>query len=868
MSKRNKKQIPKNKAKINKKQVPKKQETQTKNQIQMSALLVGIIIGLALFFFSGLLVPKTSILANLDIKESLFFFLKILFSISIFLLILYKDNPKSKLFSKSIFLALILFYLFISIISKLEFTELFFQKNPIYILLQEFLIPSTILFGVLSTFFYKDKLNEITNIEKQNIDVKENPAKRSKVSKFINKEGIIYLTILIVIFIIAFFTYSHKLSHYDIFEDEFQMMSVATGHYHSREYKHWNYAKEEIIESKYGVKPQIWVLSQAFKLFGVSKGTARGVSVFMGLLFVFISYFISRYFIKNKIIALLVPLIVIFYPSYLHLFRYIRMYALVIPLSFIIFWLMHKGVTTNNFFKFKILKLDLFIEKYINFNFIFLIISIPLIVINYRLHQVSLITVPAIFIYTIYLAFSEKKVKYYIASGIGFIGFIIIFLFFDRYLPYEVMTFFKGRDWLYLKWMFNYPFTKNLIIILLLIGISFFVLLKSKKLKHRIVYFYIIIIFTFIFFALIANYAGHDFRFVSHIVPFVLLLSLYLSYNIFKAVFNKLILYLLLIFLFMEIGVSYAAGYENIYEKNNFRPWYSVAYKTISDNFDPNNEVVFGHYFQQYYASDIIKTGKVIGMLSHNKFKLDTLKMKLNSNPQGWITWATYKGWHFDEDLIQYVSSNFKKIHGHGIDETNMEVYYYDKSMIPGTDEYNKENKNVFNTNTYLKLDREYSISFWLKSGIKQPGTPFVMKSIENDSIGLNVYSDSLTNGFAIKYERESSNNFIKTGNIFDTTWHHVIFYQNKSEPGNEYGIYIDGKKKDSRIFKNKNEGEVKLLISTLFRGRMQDVRVFNYILTNNQVKAIYNNGEITTAEELFDGKKMFKPFKHFTVRQ
>ena len=247
--------------------------------------------------------------------------------------------------------------------------------------------------------------------------------------------------------------------------------------------------------------------------------------------------------------------------------------------------------------------------------------------------------------------------------------------------------------------------------------------------------------------------------------------------------------------------------------------------------------------------------------LSNQQFTLDSLKKYQQKYPEGWINWASYKGYHLGKSLINYVSDNFKKIHGNGIDKTNIEVYYYDKSMIPGTNEYKEKYKGVFNTNTYLKMDKAYSISFWIKAN-NESGVPVIFRNYNNSDETIISLAKNDNAGWNMKFGQ--GNKVLKLDNIYDEKWHHIVLYKMQAIKGNKYGITIDADKDIQNIFSNKIDGEVQLLISGLFKGQMKDVRVYNEVLTKNRINAIYNKGEITNEAELWDGEKYFSPVKHF----
>lgn len=847
----------KNKTKL---KARKKEVKIEKKSVDVKKLLIALFSTVLFFVLLKNFEPEPATLLLLEISNSLFIIFNLFFSIIVFISILYLKNRKVEKIYKYGFLLMFLALSIISLALKLNLInspnfQLLFRTS-----LQAIIAVPLVALGIINVFAHQNSINALIErefTEENDIKISE---KSSFIKSFIKKEGVTNLIILSLIFFVAIFNFSYNLSHYDIFEDEFQMMSASTGYYHTGEFKIWNNVSDSITNAEYGVEPQIWLLAQAYKLFGLSKTTARGVSVVMGLIFVLLSYFFCRYFIRNKIISLLVPLTVIFFPSYLHLFRYIRMYALVIPITLIVFWVLYKGVTEGCGIKTKSQVLNSFIKKYLDFNFKYLIISIPLIIINYHLHQVSLITVPVIFVFIIYLAFSEKKQKYYIATFTGFLLILIVALFFENYIPKNVLTFFKNRDWLYLDWIFSYPFSFYITIPILLIGASSFFIVKNRTYRRKLSYFYFIISLAFVFFAFIAVYKGHDFRFVSHIVIFVIILSSFILYVVLKPILNKYLFYLIAVIFFINIVVSYSNEFESTYKWSHFRPWYSKAYKTIEDNIKPN-EVVFGQYFQKYYSANIYRRNKVVNMLSYRRFTLDSLKKYQKKFPEGWITWASYKGWHLDQSLINYISGNFRKIHGKNIDNTNMEVYHYDKSMIPGTRDYKKKYNGVFNTNSYLKMNKEYSISFWMKAGIENE-IPIVFRNYNsgNDTI-IDIQKNNIA-GWDIKYGTD--NKVLRVSNIHDEKWHHIVIYKMPAIEGNKYGVIVDVQKDVQNTFLKEVHGEVQLLLPKLFKGQMKDLRIYNKVLTLNRVKAIYNNGEVTNEAKLWDGEKYFSPAKHF----
>jgi hypothetical protein len=104
---------------------------------------------------------------------------------------------------------------------------------------------------------------------------------------------------------------------------------------------------------------------------------------------------------------------------------------------------------------------------------------------------------------------------------------------------------------------------------------------------------------------------------------------------------------------------------------------FSVAYRTIEDRFKPGEDVIFGQLLHGYYLQNLPPDVKCIDMLSKDEYSLKQFQDDVSLEKSGYITWETRKGHHLREDLKSYIHENYLHLHGEGIDDTKVEVYYF-----------------------------------------------------------------------------------------------------------------------------------------------------------------------------------------------
>jgi hypothetical protein len=103
-------------------------------------------------------------------------------------------------------------------------------------------------------------------------------------------------------------------------------------------------------------------------------------------------------------------------------------------------------------------------------------------------------------------------------------------------------------------------------------------------------------------------------------------------------------------------------------------------------NFDPDKDVIIGLYLRKYYLKELGSNVTVINMPNYRNYQFDQFLKDINKYESGWITWETWKRYHLRSEIITYVCNNFEHVNGHScgekIDDTKVEVFYFNKTMI------------------------------------------------------------------------------------------------------------------------------------------------------------------------------------------
>ena len=282
--------------------------------------------------------------------------------------------------------------------------------------------------GAVFVFINKDQLNKI--IEKDTSGYQEKrkksnefrithpglgriPAIRFLAEKLYN-QGWRFSCVLILIIIAAGFYLSFNLGGMDLYVDEYQVAGAAEGYLKTGTFYQWDYLNNQISDHLYDrAWPHSWMVAQSYKIFGISEWSSRIVSVVFGIVFLIIFYFIAKFFTQNKYVALFSISCLLFQPELTRLFRYTRMYAVLIPTFCLLYYCLFRCITEDNTGSSK--WFPPFIRKHLNYHYLFLLPSLALLVLSYLIHINSLVSFTHYFcvLHRLIRIFKRNKIYHY-----------------------------------------------------------------------------------------------------------------------------------------------------------------------------------------------------------------------------------------------------------------------------------------------------------------------------------------------------------------------------------------------------------------------------------------------------------------------
>ena len=153
-----------------------------------------------------------------------------------------------------------------------------------------------------------------------------------------------------------------------------------------------------------------------------------------------------------------------------------------------------------------------------------------------------------------------------------------------------------------------------------------------------------------------------------------------------RALNNKSSIIVFTALLFFLVGINFYQNIDIHYGSSHRYGSFSRAYEIIIDNYNPENEVIFGQYLRDFYLQELQNTDvETINMKNNRRYSFETFMDDLHKYEAGWITWETRKSYHLERDIIEFIDENFEKLHGDGVDDSKVEVYYFENNMLAKT---------------------------------------------------------------------------------------------------------------------------------------------------------------------------------------
>ncbi|MGB1204076.1 MAG: LamG-like jellyroll fold domain-containing protein [Chitinophagales bacterium] len=430
-----------------------------------------------------------------------------------------------------------------------------------------------------------------------------------------------------------------------------------------------------------------------------------------------------------------------------------------------------------------------------------------------------------------------------------------------------------------IHWWYEASTDTFLIYLLLLISFVFALINKHRYVLIYLLSFLFIITFYAYFFS--RFYAP---RYVYYYLPlFSLAIGATIYYlfstaRLFEHIGFKVAMYItifLFVFKVFQPNISFATAKSPQIEK-------SLNYTTLEYHF---NKKPLLEFFSQYdkaslkdevYISTIFRSflaaeygaQEMYGYAYQNKERFNRIRKIMDRSESGFIVLDLLRNGGWGKGLPQEGSftlgtNTVSMVKNFG----NIQVYRWSKEEQKEALLESSEGVVTSHFDPYvdINLKRPFSISFWSKANTVSPGAPISLG--EHFSGGISIGSKAVGNqgGFSFQYGPKGKCSVLKTSNINDGNWHHVVWFHSGGNTGSEIGIYVDGKLHQSCYLIQEKDAKVKFLIPD-FNGDMQDMRIYNTTLKQKHVDAIYNDGEPNLEKILFDGKQAFEPIHHWVI--
>lgn len=166
------------------------------------------------------------------------------------------------------------------------------------------------------------------------------------------------------------------------------------------------------------------------------------------------------------------------------------------------------------------------------------------------------------------------------------------------------------------------------------------------------------------------------------------------------------------------------------------------------------------------------------------------------------------------------------------------------------------DDRVTVNSNANINLFNEMSFGGWIKTSFAESVAQTILSkgnfALSGTSSKFALVLD--TSGSAGAFYKNISSSIGDTKNLRDGNWHHVL--STISSSANSWKLFVDGKQVVSTTLTAAASADTtgNLDIGTLvydsapgsfMSGQIDDVQIFNYALTNQQVRTVFNSGAV-----------------------
>ena len=469
----------------------------------------------------------------------------------------------------------------------------------------------------------------------------------------------------------------YRLGYFDIWEDENLVINAAVGVMQQG----LAYFKEGYDRAAL----HTLICAGVFEMFGVSEYTARIPSAIFGLVFVAGSLYVFARWYGIAWLAILIPLVCLMNDRFLILFRYMRMYALLIPLFLGGVYLIHRTLTKWQEDQFSLTAGSS--RKQLIYLLLGSMLCLPLLA---HVHKLSMVLLPVFACYLVYMTIQQPTRRQWTFLGIcAAAGVLLLLLTFVvelgplkmfRQAASRILTPHDPKP-AYFQYMFENGLTQYNTIMFLIAGLGLLGSKVMRSLKSLLLLQYLLIFIPLVLMVYLADDQGKDYRYIAHIVPFVVSVLLLTGYGIGKTLWSQKGVWVpVSIFFISTLQLWHDA--DRVYIKHPWAPGYSEVYSTLKANFHPD-DALFVQNVKTFYLDPEQLAGSHFHKVPKKRlYTLDQFIADVRSEKHGWVMWELHKSYQWQPEILDYIYARFKPYHSQNLDDLGVELFYFDETIL------------------------------------------------------------------------------------------------------------------------------------------------------------------------------------------
>ncbi len=767
--------------------------------------------------------------------------------------------------------------------------------------------------GLASLFLNVDQIARVEEAERKKADsirLKKSSFKSdyprlarvpilNRVIVYLRGQGRLVSVILIAVIFLGSFNTLFRLGYQDFKNDEFYFAATAKGFLETGEFQRWVWHQSDEWNHKKKLRkysrswPHTALIAASFAMFGETEWSARLPSALCGILFFILLYVLCLKMWDDRWCSLFILSIGVFTKPAILFFRLTRMYAPLLLLTFVLFYLLFKWLTEPNRIVFGTRRANRIIERHFNFDFRTLIAFCVIFGFTLIIHINVGVLLPFLLLFSIWLLLSERDPRYLLLVIFGLLVSVaavlvsqftsILAAFSNQIVP------FSRNNIVYFKYFATFPagFAFNFIITFFGLGLIF--ISPSKKRRRLLAALFITAAVCAAFFVWFANrYPAQKYAF--HIIMLFIIFKVGVFY-ILTTMYPKVLRWILVLGLVAHSAVLFSESFSSIYGDAYRYGRFSKVCEKVKKSYT-KNQIVVSYYpslYSYYYrgASGRIPFHSIRGKRKPWQIGDKWLRGKrgfyeflnlLYRYKEGWVAWPNYKTRKILPEVRQYFEKHFEDKTALG---TRSKLYYYTRKMMAGMKNNVKDVvgnttrtgmlsegrggvgfRGAFKTGLSIDLKNPFSISMWIFVPKKTRTSPLYLGDYRKGGISIELSRKKRKQGIRFRYKKSGKGSVVKSGRI-EKEWHHIGFYQEGGSKGKKYGLYVDGKIADKTSIRRAKNKTIQLQVKN-FGGLIQDLRIYDIALKPEQMAEIYNEGKGTSETVLKTEKSQFSPVQHW----